>query len=218
MRGMNCPNCGAPYNPAKFVCESCGSFVIMSDANQYNVPKQAIHNISEGMKNAAANPASAYPGTYVFGKLLGAGEIPIRLGSANYYTSALLSSGGKLLLTSSSLYFSSHMFNQGKTDLCLPLSEISQVKHDRNQIVSDLISVWAGNARYKFVVFGGKEWVTQIQSAKNNPAIYQESARAEDRQQVFDYTDELIKLKKILDAGIITEEEFTIKKRMLMGI
>ncbi len=33
-----------------------------------------------------------------------------------------------------------------------------------------------------------------------------------------DYTDELRKLKTLLDEGIITEEEFNLKKRMLLGI
>ena len=218
IRSINCPNCGAPYNPSKFVCESCGSYVIMSNANQFNVPKQTIDHIAEKIDRAAADPESSYPGTYVFGKLLGAGEIPIRMGAANYYTSALFSSGGKLLLTGTNLYFSSHMFNAGKTDLCIPLSEVTEVKHDRNQIVSDMISVYTAAARHKFVVYGGKEWVEQIRSAKDDP-FYHKTAAAPSAAPVHeDYADELFKLKKLLDAGIITEEEFTIKKRMLLNI
>ena len=221
VRGINCPNCGAPYNPSKFVCESCGSYVIMSNANQYNVPKQTIDNIAEKIDRAATDPAAAYPGTYVFGKLLGAGEIPIRMGAANYYTSALFSSGGKLLLTGTNLYFSSHMFNLGNTDLTIPLADVTEVKHDRNQIVSDQISVYVGRTRYKFVVYGGKEWVEQIRSAKEDPFYHKTiaaSAANEPNPAHGDYADELVKLKKLLDAGIITEEEFTIKKRMLLNI
>ena len=33
-----------------------------------------------------------------------------------------------------------------------------------------------------------------------------------------DYVEELQQLKKLLDAGIITEDEFNIKKRMLLGL
>ena len=218
MRGINCPNCGAPYNPARFVWDSCGSFVIMSNANQYDVPKQTIEEISRRTQQAAEDPKSSYPGTYVFGKLLGVGEVPIRMGAANYYTSALMSSGGKLLLTGRNIYFSSHMFNNGRTDLCIPLADVTEVKNDRNQIISDQISVFVGKTRYKFVVYGGWDWVSAIQKAKSDPAAFKTPAAAVDAAAQGDYTDELVKLKKLLDAGIITEEEFTIKKRMLLGI
>lgn len=220
-KSMNCPNCGAPYNPAKYECESCGSFVIISDANQFTVPKQTVSQIEEKISRAESDPAARYPGTYVFGRLLGEGEIPLRLGAANYYTSALFSSGGKLLLTGAALYFSSHAFNAGKMDLSIPLSEITEVKHDRSQIVSDQISVYTGSKRHRFVVFGGKEWVEMIESAKANPQRANKSASVSapaggDRSG--DYAEELVKLKKLLDAGVITEEEFTIKKRMLLGL
>lgn len=33
-----------------------------------------------------------------------------------------------------------------------------------------------------------------------------------------DYTDELVRLKQLCDSGVITEEEFAIKKRQLLGI
>ena len=218
-RSMNCPNCGAPYNPAKYECESCGSFVIISDANQFTVPQKTVSEIAEKISRAEADPGVKYPGTYVFGKLLGEGEIPLRLGAANYYTSALFAAGGKLLLTGTSLYFSSHAFNLGNSDLCIPLTEITEVKHDRNQIVSDQISVYTGQKRHRFVVFGGKEWVEMIRSAKDDPRKVQKAAvRASAAQPEDDYTEELLKLKKLLDAGIITEEEFTIKKRMILGL
>jgi len=93
IKSMHCPNCGAPYNPAKYECESCGSFVIISDANQFTVPKQTVSEIEAKVSRAAEDSAARYPGTYVFGKLLGEGEIPLRLGAANYYTSALMASG-----------------------------------------------------------------------------------------------------------------------------
>ena len=217
IKSMHCPNCGAPYNPAKYECESCGSFVIISDANQFTVPEQTVSRIESKISRAEADPAEKYPGTYVFGKLLGEGEVPLRLGAANYYTSALLASGGKLLLTGTALYFSAHAFNPGKSDLCIPLADISKVKHDRNQISSDQISVYAGGKRYRFVVFGGKEWLEMIVTAKENPPRQGKPAAAAGAGEG-DFAEELLKLKKLLDAGIITEEEFTIKKRMILGL
>ena len=220
LKSMNCPNCGAPYNPAKFECESCGSFVIISDANQFTVPKKTVSDIAEKISRSESDPAVHYPGTYVFGKLLGEGEIPLRLGAANYYTSALFAAGGKLLLTGNNLYFSSHAFNLGKSDLCIPLADITEIKHDRNQIISDQISVYTGSKRYRFVVFGGKEWIEMIESAKINPPKAEKPAAGQTAADAStgDYAAELLKLKQLLDQGIISEEEFTIKKRMILGL
>ena len=215
-RSMNCPNCGAPYNPAKYECESCGSFIILSDEKQFNVPRQTVDGILEKLSRAEEGGGADYPGTYVFGKLLGRGEVPLRLGEANYYTSALFASGGKLLLTGTNLYFSSHAFNIGKTELRIPLADITEVKHDRNQIISDQISVFTKEKRHKFVVFGGEEWIEMIRKAQAEPPKPRGSAAPKPAGS--DYTEELVKLKQLLDAGIITEEEFTIKKRMILGL
>ena len=220
IKSFNCPNCGAPYNPAKYECESCGSFIIMSDANQFTVPKKTVEEIAEKISRSEVDEDAKYPGTYVFGKLLGEGEIPLRLGAANYYTSALFAAGGKLLLTGNNLYFSSHAFNLGKAELCIPLTEITEVKHDRNQIISDQISVYTGAKRYRFVVFGGKEWIEMIESAKTAPPEVKKHAVPQKTSggKSADYADELLRLKQLLDAGVITEEEFTIKKRMILEL
>ena len=122
-----------------------------------------------------------------------------------------------MLLTGTGLYFSSHAFNIGSADLYIPLSEITEVKHDRNQIVSDQISVYAGGKRHRFVVFGGKEWVEMILDAKANPPVIKAQSSGTGSASD-DYAAELVKLKQLLDSGIITEEEFTIKKRMILGL
>ena len=190
--------------------------------NCYSCPGAVASCPLGALQNAVASSGTR-TGTYVFGKLLGEGEVPLRLGAANYYTSALMASGGKLLLTDSALYFSSHAFNAGKTDLSIPLEDITEMKHDRNQIISDQISVYVGTKRHRFVVFGGKEWLELIVSAKENLPARAKSAAAVKGQPAAgsaegDYAEELLKLKKLLDAGVLTEEEFTIKKRMILGL
>lgn len=37
-------------------------------------------------------------------------------------------------------------------------------------------------------------------------------------QQQVDYTDELINLKKLVDAGVITQDEFDAKKKQILGL
>ena len=197
---MKCPNCGADYNPSKYKCEYCGSFVFMNEDKQFNVPDDVINEI---------NTSSNTPGIYFFGTLLGKGEIPVRLGTANYYTSTFIGVGGKLLLTKTNLYFSSHKVLQNKVDLKINLNDITKVEQVLNLFISQHILVHENGKSHRFVVFGGKEWVSMIDSARNN---------FNPPKSNNDYTEELVKLKHLLDQGIITDEEFAIKKRKLLGI
>lgn len=153
VKSFNCPNCGAGFNPEKHKCDYCGSYIFLEDEKQFNVPQNTINE----MINA--------PGIYVHGKLLGKGEIPLRIGLANYYTSKFLGVGGKLFLTGSNLYFSAHQILQGEVELNIPLNEIKNVTLDRNFLVSQHISVHTNEKKYTFVVYGGKEWVRMIKSA-----------------------------------------------------
>lgn len=209
IKALNCPNCGGTYNPSHIKCEYCGSVIIISNENQYNVPQQVIEHIESEEQNC--------PGIYVFGTLLGKGETPLRLGAANYYKNALINVGGKVLLTKKSIQFSTHTFMQAKDTVVIPLNNILRVEYDKNNLgISDQISVYTQEKRHKFVVYGGKEWVKMIENAKDdlsNPKVIVSSSNNNS-----DYIEELTKLKSLLDAGIITDEEFAIKKRQLLNI
>ncbi|MBQ4470589.1 MAG: SHOCT domain-containing protein [Synergistaceae bacterium] len=206
MKTLECPNCGAEYNPAQYKCEYCGSFIIMTEEKQFNVPEKIIHEMSES--------ASTSPGIYVYGYLLGKGEIPLRLGLANYYTGKFMGVGGKLLLTKSNLYFTSHKVFQAKTDLKINLLDITSVNQELNLFVSQHISIHENGNSHRFVVYGGKEWINMINAAINDYT----PSQGNNGNNSSDYTAELVKLKNLLDRGIITQEEFAIKKRMILGI
>lgn len=217
MKSLTCPNCAAAYDPASYKCDYCGSFIVSSDQKQLTVPQNVVSEMA-----AKRNTASC-PGIYVFGSLLGQGEIPLRLGAANYYKNAFIGVGGKLLLTEFNLYFSSHTFMQGKTDLCIPLKDITEVNYELNLVVSEHISVTANGKKHRFVVFGGQEWIDKIETARRGGAVapMQTNAaypQAQPVQAGGDYTDELVRLKKLCDAGVITPEEFALKKRQLLGL
>lgn len=210
IQALNCPNCGGVYNPVHIRCECCGSFIIMSNENRYNVPAHIVEEIESNDSNC--------PGVYVFGTLLGEGETPLRLGAANYYKNAFVNVGGKVLLTKKSIQFSTHTFMQSKDTIVIPLKDITKAEYDKSHLgISDQISVYTSEKRHKFVVYGGKEWVKLIEDAKSE--IPKTKASVSPGQTTnTDYTEELIKLKKLLDSGIISEEEFTIKKRQLLNI
>ena len=58
-----------------------------------------------------------------------------------------------------------------------------------------------------------------IQDAKVNPPVIKAQTSGKNTTPASDdYAAELVKLKQLLDSGIITEEAFTIKKRMILGL
>ncbi len=208
-RTISCPNCGANYNPAKYQCEYCGSYIFMSNDNYTD-----FSNIKIELPQKPKDETSKYPGIYVFGRLLGTGERPIILGAANYYT-GLVAAGGKLLLTNKSLSFSAHSFNIGRQETRIDLKQITNVKVSANLLVSQHILVTANGKNHKFVVYHGNEWVQKIKDAIEK---YDECETLVAESQSNNYIQELQQLKQLLDMGIITEDEFNIKKRMLLGL
>lgn len=211
LKAMNCPNCGADYHPANYQCAYCGSYVFMSNKNYAD-----FSDIKIQLPQKPREDSGKYPGIYVYGRLLGAGEKPITLGAANYFT-GLLSAGGKLLLTNKSLCFSAHGFNVGKKETKIELDRITDVKVSANMPVSQHILVSTREKSHKFVVYHGSDWVRKIkeamaeQEAQNSPIPQSKAGDG-------NYIEQLQKLKQLLDQGVITEEEFSIKKRMLLGI
>lgn len=210
LNSLNCPNCAAPYDPRSITCRYCRSVIIMSQEKQYSIPESVIEHIESDENNC--------PGVYVFGTLLGKGETPLRLGVANYYKNAFINVGGKILLTKKSIQFSTHNFIQSKHTVVIPLKEVLYAEYNGSNLgISDTISVHTAEKCYKFVVYGGQTWVALIEKAKGElEAPKKASAPVAPKSE--DYTDELLKLKKLLDAGVITEEEFAKKKKILLNI
>ena len=213
----SCPNCGANYNPAKYQCEYCYSYIFISNDNYKD-----FSNVKIELPPKPKDESSKCPGVYVFGRLLGRGEKPITLGVANYYTGSF-ASAGKLLLTNKSLSFSAHSFNIGRQETRIDLKKITNVQVLSNFLFSQQIVVTVSQQifvtdsieHHRFVVYHGKEWVQKIKEAIAN---YDEFENTPVEPRETNYIQELQQLKKLLDMGIITEEEFNMKKRMLLGL
>lgn len=206
LESLKCPSCGSPYNPSTIQCEYCRSYIIMSNKNYEKFNEEQFLDDTDNEE---------YKGIYVHGTLLGKGEKPINLGAANYLDG--IAKGGMLLLTNKSLSFSSHKFFQEKKDLVIKLKDIANANVAFNMLISQTIAIDTKDKTYKFVVNHGNEWVENILEAKNN--VKDDTALKDDTTlKSDDYIEELQRLKKLLDEGIITKEEFDIKKRMLLNI
>ncbi|MBQ9594827.1 MAG: SHOCT domain-containing protein, partial [Synergistaceae bacterium] len=94
------------------------------------------------------------------------------------------------------------------------LLDITSVNQELNLFVSQHISIHENGNSHRFVVYGGKEWINMINAAINDYT----PSQGNNGNNSSDYTAELVKLKNLLDRGIITQEEFAIKKRMILGI
>ncbi len=213
IQSFKCPNCGANYNPAKYTCDYCGSYIFLSNDNYVD-----FSNVKIELPQKPIEESGKYPGIYVFGRLLGKGERPVTLGAANYYQGVFSTSGGKLLLTNKSLSFSAHAFNVGKQEVKIELNEIKEVKLGANLLISQHILVKTTAKTHDFVVYHGKDWIRLINeciAGRYNASMKPDS---ETKKSEGNYIEELQQLKMLLDKGIITEEEFAIKKRMLLGL
>lgn len=197
MKTFSCPNCGANYNPEKYRCEYCGSYNFISDSKYEDLSTIEIKPDETGK----------YPGVYVFGRLLGKAEKPIVLGLANYFTGSV-SAGGKLLLTNKSLSFSAHALNVGRQEANIDLKQITDVRVAANFFISQHILVTANGEEHRFVVYNGNEWVKKIKEAVEQLS----------KQKSENYIEELKQLKQLLDTGVISEYEFNVKKRMILGL
>ncbi|WP_342471660.1 PH domain-containing protein [Metasolibacillus sp. FSL H7-0170] len=149
MKALNCPNCAAPFNPKQNNCEYCGSYIITSEA------KQLTYN------------ADDFPATQkiFFHEIeLGSGEIPLRSGVGNLYYSITKSDGGRILLTNKRLIFCAHAININPNLYWeMQTSDIHSVDIGANFFITQRIHITdKSNKETMFVVYGGKEWVKEI--------------------------------------------------------
>jgi hypothetical protein len=93
----------------------------------------------------------------------------IKDGGAKHFK-GLEAVGGQLLLTSTTLSFTSHRFNIQVHDESYPLREITAVEPRKGlSLVGDGMAVLLGDGREeRFVVFGRHDWIEQILAAKAN--------------------------------------------------
>ena len=226
-----CPNCQNVMNSIQAKCDKCNYFIVADEGNYVD--------LSNSFTNVSVN-SEQFPGVYVYKRLLGKGEIPITLGSANLYSKRSLlfpmgkAAGGKLLLTNKTLSFSAHKFNVGRKELVLDLKDIVTVEAGVNLGISQHIIVRTATEKYRLVVYNGQDWIDKINYARNavtsnviatqtspnvvpQPNTYNKMAVAP-TAAAGDYSDELRKLKGLLDDGIITQEEFDVKKKSILGL
>ena len=67
---LNCPNCGAKYNPAKMRCEFCGSFVVFPKEKMFTIPDDIVAEMKAAVQQPDTNASKEQLGIYIFGSLL----------------------------------------------------------------------------------------------------------------------------------------------------
>ena len=224
LKSLNCPNCSAPYNPANLTCPFCGSYILNSDADEADYQKETFVQQEQ-------RPAN-YKGIYLYGRLLDADEFPIRTGMAGWCKSALSAVGGRLALTNKRFLFCAEGLNSAlasmmgsEANVDVFLKDVERLSQRTVALVSKRLIVETKDGKtFEFTVYNIAQWLE-----KGNRALAGEfgslevSAPAPQAGSAGpapsgSYVAELKQLKELLDAGIITEEEFKIKKRQVLHI
>ena len=151
---------------------------------------------------------------------LQANENIVKQGKANFKKSTFNAVGGTLYLTNKRLIFQGHGFNfGGKTAIDLDLQQLVRCQSGAFHLVSGDIEVFDRyHNSYTFVVYGRKSWADAIEQeiVKNRNSATDQPTTNTTIVNQSDSLDKLKKLKELLDAGVITEEEFDEKKKALL--
>ncbi len=59
---------------------------------------------------------------------------------------------------------------------------------------------------------------TPIERPKTKPVLESEHKQEKEVKEAFSSADEILKLKQLLDAGVLTQDEFDAKKRQILGL
>ena len=63
---LNCPNCGAKYNPAKMHCEFCGSFVVFPKEKMFPIPDDIVAEMKASVQQPNTNASKEQLGIYIY--------------------------------------------------------------------------------------------------------------------------------------------------------
>jgi len=201
---MFCPQCGTPFTQGDVFCVECGEKL---DARK---PQQTV----EVPVKAAEKPVTEQPKVHIEQEPVENEETILRSGDGYYYKSTFSTPRGVLLLTDEKLSFTARS-SKTDDDLEIPLEAVEKVKLTATDIVWQRIGVFLKDKQYIFGVRKGKEWVEQIE---NTVKEVKSGKAAPATRRNTDYIDEIRRLKELLDAGILTQEEFDAKKKSLLGL
>lgn len=84
----------------------------------------------------------------------------IKQGNANWYH-GVGSKGGKLILTTKTIYFEGHSVNAGKKEMEIDLQDIKEIK---TSLLNNLIII-TSNGKETFAVNGKNDWKQEIMNA-----------------------------------------------------
>lgn len=120
---------------------------------------------------------------------------------------------GGLVVTDKNFY--SVVFNKafGADKVLMPLSKISSFT--ASGLTGMKLTIIEGAVKYEYDAVTSSKAILDAMKEKDNNSFEQEKV---EKTTASDPAEELIKYKQLLDDGIIAQEDFDKKKKMLLGI
>ncbi len=150
-------------------------------------------------------------------------EIIILQGICNRIKGAFVENG-HAMLTNQRFIYSKHSFakiavmgalvnfTKGDFDFDIPVVDITEVKETK-RLMSKVLIIRTQDTEYHFFFTRLEEW----KIAFSNVQKQIESDNTPQPVPVQSVADELLKFKSLLDAGVITEEEYNVQKSKLLN-
>lgn len=100
-------------------------------------------------------------------------------------------------------------------DVEIYLNEVTDIKKMRHGLGHKIIITDENHREYAFAVLNTDTFMSQIEDAVEN-AKKATARKQQNAAQEFSIADEILKFKKLLDMGAISQEEFDKKKKELL--
>ena len=116
---------------------------------------------------------------------------------------------GIVILTNNRVIFDFQVLNNNHSEI-FSVSEIRSIESSGNSLTGGHIIIHTISKDFDFLVTYKKDIIQNIRATATQKPIQQTTTISE--------ADELAKFKKLLDQGIITEEEFDAKKKQILSL
>ena len=154
-------------------------------------------------------------GAYIVGTKKEVKELPNIIGDdeiITYATSGWYDGHTWLVVsTSKRIIFLDKGMLFGVNQIEIPLGKVNAIKYKKRLFMGE-VEIWDGASMYKVKNISKKTLIPSVNAVNDSIGEFEKSQKSSGSS----IADELVKLKKLMDEGVITQGEFNKKKKELL--